>query len=105
MNYNKNILDKWLRHRYEELCSTFSKQYYGKIHFDTHLNNILEKVSKDDTKYTKEEIGKIAEEYLEYSSFYMFEFYKQGFKDWLNLVLNCMEGNQYVSYKIPRVIY
>lgn len=52
MIYNENILDKWLDARYEELCTMVSKEYYGKIHFDTHLNNILEKVSKDDTKYT-----------------------------------------------------
>lgn len=97
MMYNENILDKWLDARYEELCTMVSKQYYGKIHFDTHLNNILVKVCKDDTKYTKEEIEKIAEEYLEYSSFYMSKFYKQGFKDCLNLVLNCMGGNEYVS--------
>lgn len=55
MMYNENILDKWLDVRYEELCTMVLKEYYGKIHFDTHLNNILEKVSKDDTKYTKEE--------------------------------------------------
>ena len=53
--YNENILDKWLDARYEELCTMVWEQYYGKIHFDMHLNNILEKVSKDDTKYTKEE--------------------------------------------------
>ena len=47
MMYNENILDKWLDARYEELCTMVSKEYYGKIHFDTHLHNILEKVSKD----------------------------------------------------------
>lgn len=97
MMYNENILDKWLDARYEELCTMVSKEYYGKIHFDTHLKNILEKVSKDDKEYVKDKIEKIAEEYLEYSSFYMSKFYKQGFKDCLNLVLNCMGGNVYVS--------
>lgn len=89
---NKNILDKWLEFRTEDLAMIDEKDKKHFPHIDKYTKNILDNTSDENRTYISNELEKLSDELLSYSSYFMDKYYKYGFKDCLNLILSNLGG-------------
>lgn len=89
---DKNILDKWLEFRAEDLAMIDAKDKKHFPHIDKYTKNILDNTSNENRTYISNELEKLSDELLSYSSYFMDKYYKYGFKDCLNLILSNLGG-------------
>ena len=89
---DKNILDKWLEFRAEDLAMIDAKDKRHLPHIDKYTKNILDNTSNENRTYISNELEKLTDELLSYSSYFMNKYYKYGFRDCLNLILANLGG-------------
>lgn len=85
---NKNILDKWLEFRAEDLAIIDARDKKHLLHIDKYIKNILDNTINENRTYISNELEKLSDEFLLYSSYFMDKYYKYGFRDCLNLILS-----------------
>ena len=89
---DKNILDKWLEFRAEDLAMIDAKDKRHLPHIDKYTKNILDNTSNENRTYISNELEKLSDELLSYSSYFMDKYYKYGFRDCLNLIFSNLGG-------------
>ncbi len=89
---NKNILDKWLEFRAEDLARLDSKDKEHLPHIDKYIKDILDNITIENRIYISNQLEKLSDEFLSYSSYFMDKYYIYGFKDCLNLILFNLGG-------------
>ena len=89
---DKNILDKWLEFRAEDLAMIDAKDKKHLPQIDKYTKNILDNTSNENRTYISNELEKLSDELLSYSSYFMDKYYKYGFRDCLNLILSNLGG-------------
>lgn len=89
---DKNILDKWLEFRAEELAIIDAKDKNHLPHIDKYTKNILDNTSNENRTYISNELEKLSDELLSYSSYFMDKYYKYGFRDCLTLIFSNLGG-------------
>ena len=89
---NKNILDKWLEFRAEDLAVIDAKDKKHLPHIDKYTKNILDNTNNENRTYISNELEKLSDELLSHSSYFMDKYYKYGFRDCLNLILSNLGG-------------
>ena len=89
---DKNILDKWLEFRAEDLAMIDAKDKKNLPHIDKYTKNILDNTSNENHTYISNELEKLSDEYLSYASYFMDKYYKYGFIDCLNLIFSNLVG-------------
>lgn len=89
---DKNILDKWLEFRAEDLAMIEAEDKKHLPHIDKYTKNILDNASNENRTYISNELEKLSDELLSYSSYFMDKYYKYGFRDCLNLILSNLGG-------------
>ena len=92
LNEDKNILDKWLEFRAEDLAMIDAKDKKHLPHIDKYTKNILDNTTNENRTYISNELEKLTDELLSYSSYFMDKYYKYGFRDCLNLILSNLGG-------------
>lgn len=89
---DKYILDKWLEFRAEDLAMIDVKDKKHLSHIDKYTKNILDNTNNENRTYISNELEKLSDEFLSYSSYFMDKYYKYGFRDCLNLILSNLGG-------------
>ena len=88
MNLKKlNIIDKWIDFREEELSILSFDDKKHIIYFDKHSENILKNVASSNKKFVRKELFELDNEFADYTSYWNKKYYKNGFKDAMNLFL------------------
>ena len=77
------VLDKW---KAESLIQLL-------IDFDKYSDNILRNVSPTNKNYVQKQLDKLDENYLDYIGYWNDKYYKNGFKDAVNLILLGLAGD------------
>ena len=89
---NKNILDKQLEFRAEDLARLDLEDKEHLHHFDKYSKNILNNLSAENHTYISNELEQLSDEYLSDASYFMDKYYKHGFRDCLNLIFSNLGG-------------
>ena len=97
MEFNKekfnNLFNDWIRFRDESFCSLTKEDKEHLIDFDKYSNNILRNVSPTNKNYVQKQLDKLDENYLDYIGYWNDKYYKNGFKDAVNLILLGLAGD------------
>ncbi len=89
---HKNILDKCIEFRAEDLAMIDAKDKKHLPHIDKYTRNILDNTSNENHTYISNELEKLSDELLSYSSYFMDKYYTYGFRDCLNLIFSNLGG-------------
>ena len=79
---------------YKTTASSFLKCKIKKHlpHIDKYTKNILDNTSNENRTYISNELEKLSDELLSYSSYFMDKYYKYDFRDCLKLILSNLGG-------------
>ena len=83
-----NLLNDWIRFRDESFCSLTKED----TDFDKYSGSILRNVSPTNKSYVQNQLDKLDENYLDYIGYWNDKYYKNGFKDAVNLILYGLAG-------------
>lgn len=88
-NGNNNILKDWFIFREQSFIYNTNKE--DKKHFinlDKIYNTILENIPKENQKIIKQQLDLIDKNIIDYIAYWNEKYYKNGFSDGINLILN-----------------
>ena len=86
---NNNILNDWFIFREQSfICNTSKEDKKHFINLDKIYNTILENIPKENQKIIKQQLDLIDKNILDYISYWNEKYYKNGFSDGINLILN-----------------
>lgn len=97
MNFNVNNIDKfieeWIDHKEDDLSILNFDDKKHLILFDDHMDKILKNVSENNKKFVKKQLFELDNEFANYTSYWNRKYYKNGFKDAINLILFGISNN------------
>ena len=88
-----NLFNDWIRFRDESFCSLTKEDKEHLIDFDKYSDNILRNISPTNKHYVQKQLDKLDENYLDYIGYWNDKYYKNGFKDAVNLILFGLAGD------------
>ena len=88
-----NLFNDWIRFRDESFCSLTKEDKEHLIDFDKYSDNILRNVSPTNKNYVQKQLDKLDENYLDYIGYWNDKYYKNCFKDAVNLILFGLAGD------------
>lgn len=89
MEDEKNVLEKWLKFREEELECRLSKEDKKHMYdFEKCADMVLNCVDGDMYSFTKKELDKLEEDILDSMAHFNRKYYMAGFSDALEIILN-----------------
>lgn len=89
---NDDILKDWLLFREEDLSSlTCDEDKKHWIHFNEISECILRNVPECNKKYVRQQLNKLDNNFLDYTSYWNEKYYRNGFVDGSQLVMGCFD--------------
>jgi len=89
---NDDIIKEWLEFREENLLRyTTEEDRKHCIYFDEISANILKNVPKQNKKYVQKQLDKIDQNYMDYFCYWNEKYYRNGFVDGSQLVMECLD--------------
>lgn len=89
---NDDIIKEWLEFREENLLRyTTEEDRKHCIYFDEISANILKNVPKQNKKYVQNQLDKIDQNYMDYFCYWNEKYYRNGFVDGSQLVMECLD--------------
>ncbi len=82
-----DLMKEWIIFRDESLCTLTKEDKEHLIDFDKYSENILKNVSLNNKKYVQKQLEKLNDNYFDYIGYWNDKYYKNGFKDAMNLIL------------------
>ena len=89
---NDDILKDWLLFREDELSSlTCDEDRKHWVYFDEISENILKSVPKQNRFYIQKQLNKLDNNFLDYLGYWNEKYYRNGFCDGVQLILECLK--------------
>ena len=89
---NDDILKDWLLFREDELSSlTCDEDRKHWVYFDEISENILKSVPKQNRFYIQKQRNKLDNNFLDYLGYWNEKYYRNGFCDGVQLILECLK--------------
>ena len=89
---NDDIIKEWLEFREENLLRyTTEEDRKHCIYFDEISADILKNVPKQNKKYVQKQLDKIDQNYMDYFCYWNEKYYRNGFVDGSQLVMECLD--------------
>ena len=89
---NDDILKDWLLFREDEIsslsCDEDRKHW---VYFDEISENILKSVPKQNRFYIQKQLNKLDNNFLDYLGYWNEKYYRNGFCDGVQLILECLK--------------
>lgn len=91
-NEMNDLLKEWIVFRDEELSRLTSEDKRHPLKFDEFEEKLVKSLPYKSRKFAKNELEKMYEHFLDFSSYYNEKYYRAGFGDCLNLVIMTLGG-------------
>ena len=89
---NDDILKEWLLYREDEISSlTCDEDKKHWVYFDEISENILKSVPKQNRFYIQKQLNKLDNNFLDYLGYWNEKYYRNGFCDGVQLILECLK--------------
>ena len=89
---NDDLLKDWLLFREDEISSLSCDEDRNHwVYFDEISENILRNVPKENKKYVQKQLNKLDENFMDYISYWNEKYYRNGFCDAINLIINVLK--------------
>lgn len=89
---NEDILKDWFLYREDEIsslsCDEDRKHW---VYFDEISENILKSVPKQNRFYIQKQLNKLDNNFLDYLGYWNEKYYRNGFCDGVQLILECLK--------------
>ena len=89
---NEDILKDWFLYREDEIsslsCDEDRKHW---VYFDDISENILKSVPKQNRFYIQKQLNKLDNNFLDYLGYWNEKYYRNGFCDGVQLILECLK--------------
>ena len=89
---NEDILKDWFLYREDEIsslsCDEDRKHW---VYFDEISENILNSVPKQNRFYIQKQLNKLDNNFLDYLGYWNEKYYRNGFCDGVQLILECLK--------------
>ena len=89
---NEDILKDWFLYREDEIsslsCDEDRKHW---VYFDEISENILKSVPKRNRFYIQKQLNKLDNNFLDYLGYWNEKYYRNGFCDGVQLILECLK--------------
>ena len=89
---NEDILKDWFLYREDEIsslsCDEDRKHW---VYFDEISENILKSVPKQNRFYIQKQLNKFDNNFLDYLGYWNEKYYRNGFCDGVQLILECLK--------------
>ena len=89
---NEDILKDWFLYREDEIsslsCDEDRKHW---VYFDEISENILKSVPKQNRFYIQKQLNKLDYNFLDYLGYWNEKYYRNGFCDGVQLILECLK--------------
>ena len=89
---NEDILKDWFLYREDEIsslsCDEDRKHW---VYFDEISENILKSVPKQNRFYIQKQLNKLDNNFLDYLGYWNEKYYRNGFCDGVQLILDCLK--------------
>ena len=89
---NEDILKEWFLYREDEIsslsCDEDRKHW---VYFDEISENILKSVPKQNRFYIQKQLNKLDNNFLDYLGYWNEKYYRNGFCDGVQLILECLK--------------
>ena len=87
-----DLLKDWLLFREDEISSLSCDEDRNHwVYFDEISENILRNVPKENKKYVQKQLNKLDENFMDYISYWNEKYYRNGFCDAINLIINVLK--------------
>ena len=87
---NDDILKSWINFREEEFLGYLSgEDKKHDINFDEICDRILKNVPKKNKRYVMKQLDLLDRNYIDYVSYWNEKYYRNGFVDGIQLILQC----------------
>ena len=90
-NKVNDLMKEWIIFRDECLSRITEEDKDHLIEFDKYCDNILKNVADCNKKYVQKQLDKLDENYLDYLYYWNEKYYRNGFVDGSQLVMECFE--------------
>ena len=89
---NEDILKDWFLYREDEISSLSCDEYRKHwVYFDEISENILKSVPKQNRFYIQKQLNKLDNNFLDYLGYWNEKYYRNGFCDGVQLILECLK--------------